>query len=186
MYRGWTLGAPDEYGKFIPTKYTSLFSLDVLEPAKRLVIRPRSGNGEKEPADLKELFDDMRLELIYWEEGKARTKYDSNGVLYRVEKSQDSVAAECTDRATGHGLEGRRAMTAAEINKLCDVLSGELRDFDDVRYSFRHLVDDVSRLFGAGDARGEYESEKLVRSVLKERIMESLGQIRSKAPEAVA
>jgi hypothetical protein len=137
MYKGWTLDAPGEYGKFIPTKYTSMFSLDVLEPAKRLVIRPRSGNMEKEPADLKELFDDMKLEFIYWEEGMARTKQCSNDVLYIVEKSKDAVAAECTDLVPGHGPEGRRTMNAAEINKLCDVLSVELADFGDVRYTFR-------------------------------------------------
>jgi hypothetical protein len=183
MYNGWTLGAPGEYGKFIPTKYTSLFSLDVLEPAKRLVIRPRSGNAEKEPADLKELFDDMKLELIYWEEGKNRTKQGSSDVLYRVEKSKDAVAAERTDFVHGYGPEGRRAMNAAEINKLCDVLSGELRDFGDVRYSFRHFIDDVSRLLGTGDAQDEYVSERLSRFVLKEKIMESLAQIRGNAPE---
>lgn len=185
MYRfnRWTPGTPEEYEKFTRTKYTRFFSLDVLEPARSLVIRLHFDDEEKKPVDLKDLFEDMRLEFNFLETGTTLKRIDHNkDVLYHVMKSGDCVAV---DYGSKYSLRRERAMTPAEIKKLCDVFSGGIADFDEVSYSRRHFFDDVGRLLGTEDRsrKRKYTVEKVGRAMLKEKITESLDQIRGKAHE---
>jgi hypothetical protein len=79
---------------------------------------------------------------------------------------------------------GTRPMNAVEVEDVCSAFLRELADFDRTRYSWRHFADDVGRLFGAGDGKRRYESEKQEKTVMKGKIMESIPRIRGKSLDA--
>ncbi len=106
--------------------------------------------------------------------------YDDKSPVYKIVDSRDCTAVEPINQRV------ERPMTADEINRMCDLFSNEIGDFGATRYIFRHMTNNLGSLFKRNEGTSEYRAEQIVRSILKERITESLDVIRNKSVEPVA
>lgn len=80
--------------------------------------------------------------------------------------------------------DNRKQMNGAEFERFYETFSEGIEDFDEVKYSFRHFVDDLSRLFDSfilskPKRQRMYEEEKIARLAVEKSMQESLIKIKS-------